>query len=80
MLEREELIIERLDGKNATRQDIADACGIAPRTIDKSMSKLISDGLVVTWRLTGGRTAKQWYGLTPAGVKRARALKEMACQ
>lgn len=80
MLEREELILERLHGKNATRNDIAVACGVAPRTIDTSMSKLIRDGFVVAWKLTSGRTAAQWYGLTPAGIKRARGLKEMACQ
>ena len=80
MLEREELVVEYLDGKNAHRQALADACGIAPRTIDNITSRLIKAGLIVSWKTANGRAQKLWYGLTPAGVKRARALKEMACQ
>jgi len=50
---------------------------VSETTANEDASALIKDGFVSSWLVKRSTTNTRWYGLTPAGVERAKELKEM---
>lgn len=77
----EAVLVALLDLGNANRTRIAERTDRTTSLVADVCTDLVALGYVATWTAPMGhgkaRTTR-WYGLTPSGVARAKALKEMS--
>lgn len=75
----ERILVLMLEHGNAPRPTLARLADSSPRTIADDMGELAAAGMVSTWTVARGSAVIRWYGLTQAGVARARELRSMEC-
>jgi hypothetical protein len=56
---------------------LAGLLGVSDTTAYEDATALIDDRMLSSWIIQDGCIRIRWYGLTPAGTKRAKELKEM---
>ncbi|NPA74908.1 MAG: tetratricopeptide repeat protein [Euryarchaeota archaeon] len=61
-----------------TQEGIAESVGIGRNNVPRELKKLIEDGLITSQkaRVSGLRNKRNIYYLTPAGIRRARMIRE----
>lgn len=75
----ERILVILLEHGNAPRPTLAKLAESSPRTIGDDMAELGATGMATTWTVARGSAVIRWYGLTQAGVVRARELRSMEC-
>jgi len=73
----ERALVLMLERGNVQLSRLAELVDVSDRTVRDDAVALQADGLVSTWIVKVGPVHTRWYGLTPAGAKRAKELKEM---
>lgn len=76
-INQEAILIALLDHGNLTRSALAKQINRKYDPIRAGAAQLIEQRLVYSWRIGNGCAKARWYGLTPEGAERAKALKEM---
>ena len=78
-LANQNALVAKLEHGNAPRPTLAKLAESSPRTIGDDMAELGATGMATTWTVARGSAVIRWYGLTQAGVVRARELRSMEC-
>jgi predicted DNA-binding transcriptional regulator len=73
----EQMLVLMLKHGNMRRARFAKTLEVSETTANEDAAALIKDGFVSSWLVKRSTTNTRWYGLTPAGVERAKELKEM---
>jgi hypothetical protein len=73
----EKMLVLLLEHGNLQRSRFASLLEVSNTTTYDDAHALLTEGLVSSWIVKRGTAQVCWYGLTPAGVARARELKEM---
>lgn len=73
----EKMLVLLLAHGNMPRSRFALLLEVSETTTYDDAAALLDSGLVSSWVVKRSAAQVRWYGLTPAGVERARELKEM---
>jgi Mn-dependent DtxR family transcriptional regulator len=73
----EKMLVLLLEHGNLRRSRFALLLEVSESTAYDDAAALLADGLVSSWVVKRGTAQSRWYGLTPAGIARAKELKEM---
>ena len=74
----EKMLVLLLEHGNLRRSRFALLLEVSESTAYDDAAALLGDGLVSSWVVKRGTAQSRWYGLTPAGMLRAKQLKEMS--
>lgn len=74
----EKMLVLLLTHGNMPRSRFASVLEVSETTTSDDAAALLDRGLVSSWVVKRSTAQMRWYGLTQAGVKRARELKEMS--
>ena len=77
MTRAERILLALHDRGNLPRTALSEAAQTQTRAADDAVAPLLDRGEVVTWTTMRGKRVARWYGLTDAGIARAKKLKEM---